>query len=268
MRLVDSHAHIGEEVFDADREAVLARARTAGVETVVVIGYNVESSLKAVEVADAGPREATPQSPALFATAGFAPHNVDEADDAALAAVRPLLGHPRVVAVGEIGLDYHYDMPREAQRTLFGKQLGWAVQTGLPVVIHSREAEDDVLAMVRDAGAVDTPESPLRGVVHCFTESHAMAQAALALGFYVSFSGIATFKSADDLRRVAADVPLSRTLIETDSPYLAPPPHRGKRNEPAYVGAVAECLAQVHEVDIETIAATTADNCRRLFRLP
>ena len=267
MRLLDSHAHIGEESFDEDREAMLLRAREAGVEAIVVIGYNAPSSTRAVEIATAAPEVATPSSPAMVATAGFAPHNVQEADDEARSQVRAQLGDVRVVAVGEIGLDFHYDMPPDAQRELFDEQLRWAVQAELPVVIHSREAEHDVIEALRQAGAVDGPNSPLRGVIHCFTESLAMAQAALGLGFYISFSGILTFKTAVRLRQVAARVPLDRTLIETDSPYLAPVPHRGKRNEPAFVGAVAECLARVHGLDAEQVAEGTASNCRRLFGL-
>ena len=269
MRLIDSHAHLAEEGFDEDRVEVLERARQAGVETVVVIGYNVESSRRAVQVAAAGPPAPTPSSPSLFATVGFAPHNVEEATPEALAVVRQMLDRPRVVAVGEIGLDYHYDMPREAQRDLLAAQLGWAVETGLPVVIHSREAEDDVVALLEQHGAGDTSRrsGPLRGVIHCFTESAAMAKWVVELGFYVSFSGILTFRTAEDLRETAAKVPLQRTLIETDAPYLSPPPWRGKRNEPAYVSAVAECLAQVHGVEPAEVARVTAANAETFFRL-
>lgn len=260
MTLVDSHAHLGEERFDEDRDEVLARAHEAGVELVVVIGYNVESSERAIQVA-----ATASGAPALYATAGFAPHNVEEADAAARAAVKAMLADPAVVAVGEIGLDYHYDMPRPQQRDLFAEQLGWAVEHDLPVVVHSREAEEDVVAAIRDAGAAD---GRLRGVIHCFTESRSMAEAVLQLGLYVSFSGILTFKNAADLRETAAVVPLDRLLIETDSPYLAPQPYRGRRNEPAFVGAVADCVAEIHGVDAAEVADVTARNCRKLFRLP
>jgi TatD DNase family protein len=258
LTLIDSHAHLGEAVFDEDRDALLARAAEAGVETVVVIGYDLPSSRRAIEVAAAGTR------PELWATAGFAPHNVAEADAESLAAVRGLLAHDRIVAVGEIGLDYHYDMPRDAQRELFGTQLGWAVEQDLPVVIHSREAEQDVVGLIDAHGA---GQGGVRGVIHCFTESGAMAEAVLERGFYVSFSGIVTFRNAADLREVARRVPLERTLIETDAPYLSPPPHRGKRNEPAFVLHVAECLAELHGVSVEKIAERTADNARELFAL-
>lgn len=262
--LIDSHAHIGEEAFDEDREAMLQRARRAGVEAVVVIGYDLESSRRAIRVAAAGPEVAGEASPALAATAGFAPHNVADADEGSLAAVRQLLDGERVVAVGEIGLDYHYDMPRDAQLRLFDRQLAWSVDTGLPVVIHSREAEADVLAGLERHGA---GEGRLRGVIHCFTESRDMAVRAVELGFYVSFSGIVTFGNAAGIRAAAAAVPLERTLVETDSPYLAPPPNRGKRNEPAFVVAVAECLAEVHGVAAPRVAEVTAANARELFGL-
>ena len=263
MRLLDSHAHLAEERFDADRGEVLQRARAAGVEAVVVIGYDLDSSRRAVRLAgEVGQGGAA--APALYATAGFAPHDVAKADAEALRAVRGLLAAPRVVAVGEIGLDYHYDVPRDAQRRLFAEQLGWAVETGLPVVIHSREAEEDVVAALEHAGAGD---GRLRGVIHCFTESAAMAEAVLQLGLYLSFSGILTFPNAAELRATAARVPLERTLIETDSPYLAPRPYRGRRNEPAWVGAVAESLAEIHGESVERVGRVTAENARRLFGL-
>ncbi|HJO04473.1 MAG TPA: TatD family hydrolase [Acidobacteriota bacterium] len=266
MRLVDSHAHLTDERFDVDRSELLARAAAAGVEAVVVIGYNVESSHQVVELV--GAHDNGGDLPALYGTVGFAPHNVAEADASARAEVRELLSRPRIVGVGEIGLDYHYDMPPDEQRELFGDQLQWAVERRLPVVVHSREAEDDVVAMIRDAGAEASPErARLRGVIHCFTESERMAAAAVDAGFYVSFSGILTFGNAEDLRRSAATVPLERTLIETDAPYLAPVPHRGKRNEPAFVEAVAETLAAIHGVDVEEVATVTAANCRTLFGL-
>lgn len=197
----------------------------------------------------------------LYATAGVAPHYVLETTDDDLGRVEALLDDDGVVAVGEIGLDYHYDMPPKAQRTLFARQLAWAVERDLPVVVHSREAEDDVLAGLRDAGC-------RRGVIHCFTEGPAMAEGAVELGLYVSFAGILTFKNAPDLRDIAAGVPLERTLIETDSPYLAPEPRRGRRNEPAYVIEVARTLAELHGVDVDDVVRTTARNARELFRLP
>jgi TatD DNase family protein len=278
LRLIDSHAHLTDERFDADRREVLARAAAAGVEAVVVIGYNVESSRQVADLVEPSGGAVQGQArrvggddtvaPALYGTVGFAPHNVAEAHAAARTEVQGLLARPHIVGVGEIGLDYHYDMPRDEQRKLFGDQLRWAVERQLPVVVHSREAEDDVIAMIREAGAeANSDRERLRGVIHCFTESEGMAASAVDAGFYVSFSGILTFGNAEDLRRSAATVPIGRTLIETDAPYLAPVPQRGKRNEPAFVGAVAECLATIHGIDAEEVATITAANCRTLFGL-
>jgi len=257
--MIDSHAHIAEEAYDEDRAAMLARAAAAGVGTVLVIGYDAPSSRKAVDVV----REFTSTSAAveLFATAGVAPHHVLETDEADLRVVREMLDDELVVGVGEIGLDYHYDMPREAQRALFARQLAWATELDMPVVIHSREAEQDVLAALRQQGCS-------RGVIHCFTEGPKMAEAAVELGFYVSFAGIITFKNAQDLRHIAARVPLDRTLIETDSPYLTPVPHRGKRNEPGFVVEVAKMIAELHGTAVEEVERITTRNAQDLFGLP
>ena len=263
LQLIDSHAHLGEDCFDDDRAEVLRRAREAGVETLLIIGYNVDSSARAAAIAQQGPGSASSDSPVLYATAGFAPHNVDEADEEGLTTIAAILDEPRVVAVGEIGLDYHYDMPRPEQRKLFDRQVGLASERGLPVVVHSREAEDDVVAILRK----HVEERGLAGVIHCFTESSRMAECVVELGFYVSFAGILTFRNADDLRETAARVPLERTLIETDSPYLAPAPHRGKRNEPAFVVEVAHALAEIHGRSPEDVATTTSRNARELFSL-
>ena len=257
--MIDSHAHIAEETYDEDRAAMLARAAAAGVDTVLVIGYDAPSSRRAVDVArEFGSPSAAVQ---LFATAGVAPHHVLETDEADLRAVREMLGDELVVAVGEIGLDYHYDMPREAQRALFARQLIWATELDMPVVIHSREAEQDVLAALREQGCS-------RGVIHCFTEGPKMAEGAVELGFYVSFAGIITFKNAQDLRDIAARVPLDRTLIETDSPYLTPVPHRGKRNEPGFVVEVARVMAELHSTAVEEVERITTRNAQDLFGLP
>jgi len=266
--MIDSHAHIAEEAYDEDRAAMLVRAAAAGVDTVLVIGYDAPSSRRAIEVVrEFDGTGALPHAEGdaaggvqLFATVGVAPHHVLETDEQQLEAVRAALAEDVVVAVGEIGLDYHYDMPPDAQRALFGRQLGWAMELDMPVVIHSREAEDDVLAGLREHGC-------RRGVIHCFTEGPKMAEGAVELGFYVSFAGIITFKNAQDLRDIAARVPLERTLIETDSPYLAPVPHRGKRNEPGFVVEVAKTIAELHGVDVQEVERITAANARDLFGL-
>ena len=263
LKLVDSHAHLGEDRFDEDRAEVLRRAREAGVEALLIIGYNVGSSARATALAQRGPATASSDSPVLYATAGFAPHNVDEADEEGLAAITTLLDEPRVVAVGEIGLDYHYDMPKRQQRWLFDRQVGLASEKGLPVVVHSREAEDDVVDILQQ----HIEGEGVAGVIHCFTESSRMAERVVDLGFYVSFAGILTFRNAADLRDTAAQVPLERTLIETDSPYLAPVPHRGRRNEPAFVAEIASVLAEIHGTSAEEIAEITGRNARELFAL-
>ena len=279
--MIDSHAHLAEEAYDEDRAEVLARAASAGVDTVIVIGYDAPSCRRVVDVvrefgasvaddegakaarrgAGAIPADGRRHGVRLYATAGVAPHHVLETDEDDLVSVRAALTEDVVVAIGEIGLDYHYDMPADRQRELFGRQLDWAVELDLPVVVHSRKAENDVLAGLREHGCS-------RGVIHCFTEGPGMATEAVELGLYVSFAGILTFKNAEDLRDIAARVPLERILIETDSPFLAPVPHRGKRNEPAFVVEVAKTIAELHGTSVEEVERTTSENVRALFSLP
>ena len=275
--MIDSHAHLAEEAYDEDRAEVLTRASEAGIDSVIVIGYDAPSCHRAIEVVrefgveKGQERDSVTESRRrgaskshgvqLFATAGVAPHHVLETNESDLASVRNMLSEEVVVAVGEIGLDYHYDMPPDKQRELFAHQLEWAVEFQLPVVIHSREAEDDVLSSLRE-------KKCSRGVIHCFTEGPNMARGAVKLGFYVSFAGILTFKNAHELRAIAAEVPLERILIETDSPFLAPVPYRGKRNEPAFVVEVARAIAELHGISLEEVARITSQNTRRLFLLP
>jgi len=275
--MIDSHAHLAEEAYDEDRAEVLTRASEAGIDSVIVIGYDAPSCHRAIEVVrefgveKGQERDSVTESRRrgaskshgvqLFATAGVAPHHVLETNESDLASVRNMLSEEVVVAVGEIGLDYHYDMPPDKQRELFAHQLEWAVEFQLPVVIHSREAEDDVLSSLRE-------KKCSRGVIHCFTEGPNMARGAVKLGFYVSFAGILTFKNAHELRAIAAEVPLERILIETDSPFLAPVPYRGKRNEPAFVVEVARAIAELHGISLEEVGRITSENTRRLFLLP
>ena len=275
--MIDSHAHLAEEAYDEDRAEVLTRASEAGIDSVIVIGYDAPSCHRAIEVVrefgveKGQERDSVTETRRrgaskshgvqLFATAGVAPHHVLETNESDLASVRNMLSEEVVVAVGEIGLDYHYDMPPDKQRELFAHQLEWAVEFQLPVVIHSREAEDDVLSSLRE-------KKCSRGVIHCFTEGPNMARGAVKLGFYVSFAGILTFKNAHELRAIAAEVPLERILIETDSPFLAPVPYRGKRNEPAFVVEVARTIAELHGISLEEVGRITSQNTRRLFLLP
>ena len=275
--MIDSHAHLAAEAYDEDRVEVLKRASEAGIDSVIVIGYDAPSCHRAIKVvrefgvAKGQERDSVTESRRrgaskshgvqLFATVGVAPHHVLETNENDLASVRNMLSEEAVVAVGEIGLDYHYDMPPDKQRELFAHQLEWAVEFQLPVVIHSREAEDDVLSSLRE-------KKCSRGVIHCFTEGPNMARGAVKLGFYVSFAGILTFKNAHELRAIAAEVPLERILIETDSPFLAPVPYRGKRNEPAFVVEVARTIAELHGISLEEVGRITSENTRRLFLLP
>ncbi len=254
LRLVDSHCHLDDERFDRDREEVIERARAAGVAGLLLVGVMDDSGghRKALGIA----RELG--SPVAV---GIHPHEARHASAAAYDEIAGLARDGDIVAIGEIGLDFHYDLsPRPQQEQVFREQLRLARDLGLPVIIHSRSAEEETASILeQDAG------HGLGGVIHCFTGGPALARRALALGFSVSFSGIAAFPRADEIRAVAATVPAERLLIETDAPYLAPPPHRGQRNEPAFVGQVARVLAELRGVDAREIAELTADNASRLF---
>jgi TatD DNase family protein len=257
---VDSHAHIDGEEFDADRDAVVARAREAGVRAILNVGTgdprggNFERALRVAETFED-----------VYFAAGVHPHDARLYDDAAEQYVADLLhGSSRAVALGEIGLDYHYDhSPRELQREVFARQLWLAKSLSLPVIIHSREADEDTLDILHKEYA----GTERGGVMHCFGGGPALAEGALALGFCISFAGNVTFKKADALREVALAVPLDRLLVETDCPYLAPVPHRGRRNEPAYVAATARFLAGLREASSEELGRATSENFSRLFRV-
>ncbi len=251
--LFDSHCHLTDERFAADLPAVLERAWQAGLVGLVSIASDAKDAEAAAALAAADPR--------LRATAGIHPHTARDADEEAFRRVEDLLGRDEVVAVGEAGLDYHYDnSPRDAQRKVFRRQLELAARTGLPIVVHSREADGDTAALIEEAGR------DVRGVLHCFAGGDGLLDAGLRNDWYVSFSGMVTFRSwsAEDLvRRVPAD----RLLVETDSPYLAPVPHRGGRNEPAYVARVVERLAEMLGEDGSAVAERTTENARRFYRL-
>jgi TatD DNase family protein len=257
--VVDSHCHLADEKFANDLEQVVARAKDAGVARVMVI---LESgNPKEAEQAE----RLTKLWPETRLSIGVHPHQAHEfADDpqrAATMVCEQFASTPAARAVGEIGLDYHYDFsPREVQQAVFRAQVRLARDLKRPIVIHTREADDDTLAILRDDGGGE-----VRGVLHCFTGNAALADAGLALGFYVSFAGIVTFPKAADLRETVRRVPLDRLLTETDSPFLAPVPYRGKRNEPAYVSRVVEALAELHEIAPADMAARTASNFQALF---
>jgi TatD DNase family protein len=255
LKLVDTHTHIDMPQFDADRDEAVARAREAGVQEMLIVGGVDEERghLRALRVADAL---------AFPASAGVHPHEAKLATDAVYDELRGLARERRIVAIGEIGLDFHYDhSPREVQREVFRRQVRLAREVGLPVIIHTREADDETAALLEEEGAAE-----VGGVIHCFTGGPELARRALALGFFVSFSGIAAFPRSEGIQEVARTLPLDRLLVETDAPFLAPPPHRGKRNEPAFVVDVARKVATIRGAALEDIAAATVANFGRFLR--
>ena len=256
--MIDSHCHLADEAFVADLAAVAARARAAGVEAAMCI----LSADEAPELARVEPVRAA--WPEVRFAAAIHPHRAGayagRAADAA-AVTGSAVDAANAVAVGEIGLDYHYDFaPKDVQRDVFAAQVNLAVERGLPVVIHTREATHDTIDVLREAGA-----GKVRGVMHCFSGSLAEARLALDLGFYISLSGILTFPKAGELRETARQLPIERLLVETDAPFLAPVPNRGKRNEPAWVRSTVETLAGIHGVAVAVMAAQVAANFRQLI---
>jgi TatD DNase family protein len=252
---IDSHAHLADPAFDEDRSDVIARARDTGAAAIVCIGESLTAADRAYELASAHPGF-------IFHTAGVHPHDATDWDDARHPpAIRAHLERG-AVAIGECGLDYHYDhSPRDRQRAAFAAQLALAADTARPVVVHTREAEPDTAAMLREASA-----GGVRGVLHCYTGSVELAEGALAAGWYVSFSGIVTFRKWTD-EALLRLVPEDRLLVESDSPYLAPVPHRGRRNEPAWVSQTVARLAVARGVTAAELGTVTAANARRLFGL-
>jgi TatD DNase family protein len=257
---VDSHAHIDGEEFDADRDEVVARAREAGVRAILNVGTgdpHAGNFERAVAVAE--------KYEGVYAAAGVHPHDARLYDEAAERRLLEVVRRgPPVVALGEVGLDYHYDnSPRDVQRRVFARQLQLAREEGLPVIIHSREADEETAFILRQ----EMDGAAAGGVMHCFGGGPALAEAALALGFMISFAGNVTFKKAESLREVARAVPLERLLVETDCPFLAPVPFRGRRNEPAFVVETARFLAGLRGVGPEELGRVTSENFARLFRL-
>lgn len=257
LGLIDSHAHIQGKEYIGETAAVMERAREAGVEQIIVVGGagDISSNAAAVSLADS--------SANLYATVGMHPHDAKDVGEEELRKLEQLTAHPKVIAVGETGLDYFYNhSPREVQRQVFVQFIRLATDTRLPLVVHERDAASETAEILRREG-----EGRINGVIHCFTGNYEAARAYLDLGFYLSFTGIVTFKNADALREVVRQVPLERIFVETDSPYLTPVPHRGKRNEPAYVRLVAETVAQVKQLDLERVAQVTTKNVKHLFHI-
>jgi len=253
--MVDSHCHIDMPAFDHDRDAVVARAREAGVVDMLIAG--------GVDAED-GHRRAQRVAEALGlpVSAGVHPHEAKLATEAVYDELRGFAREGRIVAIGEIGLDFHYDhSPRDVQREVFRKQVRLARDVNLPLIIHTREADDETAAILEEEGARETG-----GVIHCFTGDEDLARRALALGFYISFSGIIAFPRSETIQAVARSLPADRLLVETDSPFLAPPPHRGKRNEPAFVVEVARKVAGLRGESAEAVGAAAKRNFERLFR--
>jgi len=266
LRLIDSHCHLNMPDYSEDREAVLSRAREAGLGRLLVVGFDPESSREALRLAHAG---ASPEGPEILAAVGVHPHEAARFPDAAERELPELLAAGGAAAIGEVGLDYWYDhSPRSAQRELFARQRDLARREGLPLIVHLRGAADpsggeayaDARAILREGGG--------EGLIHCFSGTVDQARAFLDLGFTLAFGGILTFPRSEELRRVAAYVPEDRILFETDAPYLAPHPYRGKRNEPAWVARVYEEAARIRGVALEALAERVEANFRALFGPP
>jgi len=257
VELVDSHCHLDDEQFDEDRSEVIQRAREAGLKYILSIGTgdgppDLES---AVRLAD--------EYAFVFATAGVHPNDAPKAEASTFTVLEHLIEHPKVLAIGEIGLDYHWGVPKEIQRPVFIRQLEIAVQAEVPVIIHTRDAWTDTLDVLRAHWAGNRVPC----VMHCFTGNAEQARECIELGFHLAFGGVATFPKAGEIRQAAQITPSDRLLIETDSPYLAPMPHRGKRNEPAFVAHTAKVIAEIRSVSVEQLGAETTANFERLFNV-
>jgi TatD DNase family protein len=254
MRLIDSHCHLDFPDFADEIEAVVARASAAGVERLITISTRVAHGARLVALAD--------RFAGIYFTIGTHPHQAAEEADTDVAAIKAFAAHPKCVGIGEAGLDYHYNYaPPDIAAKVFRVQIGLARALDLPLVIHARDADDDIAAILRE----EMGKGAFRAVLHCFTSSRALAETGLALGLYISFSGVLTFKNSDALRAIAHDAPLDRVLVETDAPFLAPVPHRGKRNEPSFIAATARVLADIKNVSETTLADATRANTLRLF---
>ncbi len=268
--LIDSHAHIQLDRFDTDREAVLERAQEAGVQTILVIGFNLETSRGAIALANKHERKISATNKKnkreenlplqIYATVGIHPHDAKELDDETVRIFRDFAAHPKVVALGEMGLDYYRDIsPHPIQRETFERQLDLAEELDLPIVIHNREAYHHILPILQ------ARRGRVRGVMHCFSGDVEIMHQSLALGFYIGIGGPVTYRKADTLQEVARKVPADALLVETDCPWLAPQFRRGKRNEPAYVRATAEKIAELRGISLEEIGTITTRNFKDLF---
>ena len=253
--LFETHAHLNAKEFDEDREEVIARARENGVSTIVNIGFNAETIPTCMELAEA--------HDFIYAVIGWHPQDAKDMTDEHLEWIEELSRHPKVVGLGEMGLDYYWDTsPKDVQAEVFRKQIRLARKLDMPIIIHNRDAHQDVLTILKEEKAAD-----VGGIMHCFSGSWETAKLALDMNFYISFGGPLTFKNAKQPKEVAAKVPQGKLLIETDCPYLTPHPFRGKRNESGYVRYVCEEMANIRGLSYEEMAQITTDNAKRLFRL-
>ena len=251
--LLDSHAHLDDKRFDDDRDHIIRNLKSNGVELVINIGADIPSSVKGVSLSE--------EYENIYATVGVHPHDAKDVDETTIELLRALAKKDKVVGIGEIGLDYHYDnSPRDVQRKWFREQIKLAKELKLPIVVHEREASEDVYNILKEES-----DENLTGVIHCFSGSLEMAREYIKMGFYISFAGPVTFKNAKKPKEVASEIPLDKILIETDSPYLTPEPYRGKRNDPTYVRYVAETIARLKDISYEEIVEATSKNAKKLF---
>ncbi len=251
----DTHAHLDDFKFREDQDQVIARAREAGLELIVNVGYNVASARRTVQL--------TKEYDFIYGTVGMHPHDAKDLDGDSLRELRKLAAEPKIVAIGEIGLDYYYDhSPRDVQQRVFRRMIDLAREVKLPIVIHDRDAHEDIFRILKEEDAAE-----VGGIFHCYSGSWPLAKEAVEMGFYISIAGPVTFHNAKKVVEVVKEVPLEWLLIETDSPYLAPVPYRGKRNEPAYMVKVAEMIAQIKGLDVEKVARVTTENGKRAFNI-
>ncbi|GIN93497.1 putative metal-dependent hydrolase YabD [Siminovitchia terrae] len=251
--LFDTHVHLNDEQFNEDLQEVIERAKEVGVSHMVVVGFNRPTIERAISLVE--------EYNFLYASIGWHPVDAIDMTDEDLAWIEELSAHPKVVALGEMGLDYHWDKsPHDIQQEVFRRQIRLAKKLKLPIIIHNRDATKDVIQILREENAED-----IGGIMHCFSGSAETAKECIEMNFYISLGGPVTFKNAKKPKRVAEEVPLDRMLIETDCPYLAPHPYRGKRNEPAYVKLVAEQIAELKEISFEEVANKTTENAKKLF---
>ena len=251
--LFDSHAHLNDEAFDQDRAELLETFRYAGVGLVMNAGCSLESSREGIALADAYPW--------IYCSVGTHPDTADEVNEEVLEVYRQMCRHPKVKAIGEIGLDYHYEtIPRDLQKQAFRMQMQLAEELEMPVIVHERDAHDDGMAIVKKFPKV-------KGVFHCYSGSAEMARQLVNMGWYIGFTGVLTFKNARKAVETAQQIPLDRILLETDCPYMAPEPYRGKRNHPGYLPKMAEKLAQIRDIPVEDVIRVTTENAKRLYRI-